>query len=63
VPFPFTFIDPTGWEPPAINLITPILRLEPGEVLINLMTSWIRRFISDKTTRIFIAFSVLTCRA
>ena len=47
--FPFVFIDPTGWEPLAIKLITPILRLEPGEVLINLMTSWITRFLSDET--------------
>src|SRR5947208_3005840 len=47
--FPFTFIDPTGWEPLAIELVTPILRLEPGEVLINLMTSWIKRFLTDET--------------
>lgn len=47
--FPFVFIDPTGWEPLAIKLITPILRLAPGEVLINLMTSWITRFLSDET--------------
>jgi three-Cys-motif partner protein len=43
---PFFFIDPTGWEPLAIELITPLLSLEPGEVLVNLMTSWIRRFLS-----------------
>jgi hypothetical protein len=47
--FPFVFIDPTGWEPLAINLITPLLRVDPGEVLINLMTSWIVRFLSDET--------------
>jgi len=47
--FPFVFIDPTGWEPLAIRLIAPILRLDPGEVLINLMTSWITRFLSDET--------------
>lgn len=47
--FPFVFLDPTGWEPLAIELITPILRLEPGEVLINLMTSWITRFLSDES--------------
>lgn len=47
--FPFVFIDPTGWEPLAIELITPILRLDPGEVLINLMTSWIIRFVPDET--------------
>ena len=42
----FIFIDPTGWETLADDLITPILKLEPGEVLINLMTSWITRFLS-----------------
>lgn len=47
--FPFIFIDPTGWELAAIPLIRPLLSLEPGEVLINLMTSWIRRFLDDKT--------------
>ena len=47
--FPFVFVDPTGWEPLAIEVITPILRLDPGEVLINLMTSWITRFLSDET--------------
>ena len=47
--FPFVFIDPTGWEQLAEDLITPILQLEPGEVLINLMTSWIRRFLSDES--------------
>lgn len=47
--FPFVFIDPTGWEPLFDDLIAPILRLEPGEVLINLMTSWIKRFLSDET--------------
>ncbi len=47
--FPFVFIDPKGWEPLAIELIAPILRLDPGEVLINLMTSWITRFLSDET--------------
>jgi three-Cys-motif partner protein len=45
--FPFFFIDPTGWEPLRINLIRPVLGITPGEVLINLMTSWITRFLSD----------------
>ncbi len=47
--FPFVFIDPTGWEQLEIELIRPILALTPGEVLINLMTSWITRFISDES--------------
>jgi len=46
--FPFFFIDPTGWEFISIELIKPILALEPGEVLVNLMTSWIKRFLSDE---------------
>jgi three-Cys-motif partner protein len=49
--FPFFFIDPTGWELVTIDLIKSILRVRPGEVLINLMTSWIRRFLSDETKR------------
>ncbi|MFZ0464377.1 MAG: three-Cys-motif partner protein TcmP [Candidatus Acidiferrales bacterium] len=43
--FPFVFIDPTGWEPLGIEMIRPILALKPGEVLINLMTSFILRFL------------------
>lgn len=43
--FPFVFIDPTGWEAIGIDLIRPILVLSPGEVLINLMTSFIIRFL------------------
>ena len=47
--FPFVFIDPTGWEVLQIDLIAPILSMDPGEVLITLMTSWITRFLSDET--------------
>jgi len=44
--FPFVFIDPTGWEMLDIQMIRPILALDPGEVLINLMTSFILRFLN-----------------
>ncbi|MGB7436028.1 MAG: three-Cys-motif partner protein TcmP [Candidatus Acidiferrum sp.] len=47
--FPFVFIDPTGWKPLQIDVISPILHLNPGEVLINLMTSWMKRFLSDES--------------
>jgi three-Cys-motif partner protein len=47
--FPFFFIDPKGWELIALDLIKPILSLQPGEVLINLMTSWVKRFLSDES--------------
>jgi len=46
--FPFFFIDPTGWKEIAPSLIRPILQVSPGEVLINFMTSWIRRFFEDR---------------
>lgn len=47
--FPFVFIDPTGWEPLQRDLVAPILGMNPGEVLITFMTSWITRFLSDRT--------------
>src|SRR4029077_16075985 len=44
--FPFIFIDPNGWEALQIEIIRPILALVPGEVLINLMTSSMVRFLA-----------------
>jgi three-Cys-motif partner protein len=43
--FPFFFIDPTGWTGFALDRIKPILQHRPSEVLINFMTSHIRRFV------------------
>jgi len=48
--FPFIFIDPTGWKLAGISNIRPLLHLNPGEVLINLMSSFISRFIKDNKT-------------
>ena len=45
--FPFAFIDPTGWTGFAMDKIEPLLKLDPIEVLINFMTSHIRRFIQS----------------
>jgi three-Cys-motif partner protein len=45
--FPFIFIDPTGWTGFGMNVIAPLLRLKPGEVLINFMTGDIRRFLES----------------
>ncbi|MGD0539285.1 MAG: three-Cys-motif partner protein TcmP [Verrucomicrobiota bacterium] len=45
--FPFVFIDPTGWTGFAMETITPLLQLNPGEVLINFMTGHIRRFLES----------------
>jgi three-Cys-motif partner protein len=44
--FPFFFIDPTGWTGFEMQLIGPLLRQRPGEVLINFMMDHIRRFIN-----------------
>jgi three-Cys-motif partner protein len=43
--FTFSFIDPTGWSGLAMDVISPLLRVRPGEVLINFMTDYIRRFV------------------
>lgn len=45
--FPFIFIDPTGWSGFALETIRPLLRMDPGEVLINFMTGHIRRFLDS----------------
>jgi three-Cys-motif partner protein len=45
--FPFVFIDPTGWTGFEMKMITPLLRLNPGEVLIKFMTGHIRRFLDS----------------
>lgn len=45
--FPFVFLDPKGWTGLELDLIAPLLRLNPGEVLVNFMTSFIRRFIKS----------------
>lgn len=52
--FPFLFIDPTGWTGFPLRTITPLLRLDPGEVVINFMTWHARRFIlSEQETQNF----------
>jgi three-Cys-motif partner protein len=43
--FPFTLIDPKGYSGFAMRQIAPLLRLQPGEVLINFMLEFIRRSI------------------
>lgn len=49
--FPFVFIDPTGWTGFAMDTIEPLLQVKPIEVLINFMTSHIRRFIELTETQ------------
>jgi three-Cys-motif partner protein len=41
--FALVFIDPTGWTGYAYDSITPVLRHEPGEVLINFMYDFVNR--------------------
>jgi three-Cys-motif partner protein len=43
--FAFIFIDPTGWNV-QMDRIAPLLRHQPGEVVINLMYDFINRFIN-----------------
>jgi three-Cys-motif partner protein len=48
--FSFIFVDPTGWTPAEIGGLGPLLRIKPGEVLINFMSSFIVRFLNDEAT-------------
>lgn len=58
-PFSFIFIDPTGWTGYGLKAIAPLLRVEPGEVLINFMLKDIRRFIDDEGSSARGSFDVL----
>ncbi|HEX3600715.1 MAG TPA: three-Cys-motif partner protein TcmP, partial [Lacipirellulaceae bacterium] len=49
--FPFALIDPTGPSGFAMERIAPLLNLRPGEVLINFMLEFIRRFIEQRDLR------------
>lgn len=46
--FPFILIDPKGWKGFSMDVIAPLIRLRPSEVLVNFMTGHIQRFISDE---------------
>ena len=46
--FPFIFIDPTGWSGIAMEVIKPLLSLNPGEALINFITTHVKRFIESR---------------
>ncbi|HSI35366.1 MAG: three-Cys-motif partner protein TcmP [Phycisphaerae bacterium] len=43
--FPFFFLDPKGWSALEYAAIEPLIRLDPGEILVNFMSEFIRRFI------------------
>lgn len=44
--FSLVFIDPTGWTGFGLRQIAPILRRQPGEVLVNFMFDHINRFLA-----------------
>jgi three-Cys-motif partner protein len=48
--FPFILVDPKGWKLAGISQLSPILKLKPGELVINLMSSFITRFVNDGAT-------------
>jgi len=54
--FPFVLIDPTGWSGFSMEVIAPLLRIRPCELLINFMTSFITRFIDDEREGIEASF-------
>jgi three-Cys-motif partner protein len=48
--FSFIFVDPKGWGPVRVSGLEPLLRIKPGEILINFMSSFIVRFLNRKAT-------------
>ena len=48
--FSFILIDPWGWKLAGISQISPLLKMRPGEVVINLMSAFITRFVNDSAT-------------
>jgi three-Cys-motif partner protein len=57
--FPFIFVDPTGWSGFAMASIQPLLRFNPGEVLINFMTGHIKRFVESPQQETHESFEAL----
>jgi three-Cys-motif partner protein len=57
--FPFFFIDPTGWTGFEMDVIAPLLRFNPGEVVINFMTDFVRRFIEHPDEKLRHQFEAL----
>ncbi len=45
--FPFILIDPTGSSGFRMQVIRPLLELHPGEVLVNFILEFIRRYIEQ----------------
>lgn len=50
--FSLVFIDPTGWKGFGMRTIEPILRHEPGEVIVNFMYDYINRFLEHPSSEI-----------
>ncbi len=46
--FPFVLIDNKGWTGFAMDVIAPLVQIQPCEVLVNFMTGFIQRFIEDE---------------
>jgi three-Cys-motif partner protein len=59
--FAFTFFDPTGWKGIEPDVISPLLKITPGEVLINFMTSFTRRFVESQDPKLIPGFDRLYC--
>jgi three-Cys-motif partner protein len=57
--FAFVFIDPTGWTGYGLRRISPLLRVQPSEVLINFMTKDIARFVDQGPTNVAESFTDL----
>ena len=54
--FTLTFIDPTGWTGYEFDGCANLLSRRPGELLLNYMDSFIRRFVRDEREHIKSSF-------
>jgi three-Cys-motif partner protein len=57
--FSLVFIDPTGWTGFDPEIIAPLLKHTPGEVLINFMYDHIRRFLESPSSKVSASIKAL----
>lgn len=56
--FSFIFIDPKGWKDYPLDKISPLLKHEPGEVLVNFMYDFLNRALDSPDKKIQAALNI-----
>lgn len=57
--FSLVFIDPKGWTEFGLKEIEPVLRHQPGEILLNFMFDHLNRFLDDPRSESTTTFDLL----